>query len=195
MYNKAFLLMMASLLFASFASPARAQQADPCPEAVSALSSMPDDLSKVQADIDRFTLCVERAQLLKRLNDLALENEQNLQGINSANPGFALGGGPENNFPTFDRDAILGMDEPQQPYYDEYAPDYSENTYDGWAIVNIFGVGSDLQAKLSRSDGERAQVREGDKLEDGTKVVKITPVSIEVSEKGKTRLLSWLEGQ
>ncbi len=193
MRSKTLLLVM----FAAFAftgQQAGAQQLDPCPEAVSALSSMPDDLSKVQADIDRFTLCVERAQLLKRLNDLALENEQNLQGVNSANPGFTLGGSPADNFPAFDRNAVLGIPEPR-PSYEEYAPDYAANTYEGWSIVNIFGVGSDLQAKLSKSDGQRAQVRAGDKLEDGTKILGITPVSVEISKTGKKSLLSWLEGQ
>lgn len=193
MHSKAFVLLMFAVLSLTV-QPARAQQQDPCPEAVSALSSMPDDLSKVQADIDRFTLCVERAQLLKRLNDLALENEQNIQGVNSSNPGFTLGGGPADSFPPFDRNAVLGIPD-EEPSYEQYSPDYQSNTYQGWAIVNIFGVGNDLQAKLSKSDGQRAQVKAGDKLEDGTRVLGITPVSVEVSQQGKKSLLSWLEGR
>ena len=46
---------------------------DPCP-APTAASATPDDLAKVQEDIDRFTLCVERAQLLERLNESVLKN-------------------------------------------------------------------------------------------------------------------------
>ena len=42
---------------------ASGNNADPCPAPEAALNQTPDDLAKVQADIDRFTLCVQRAQL------------------------------------------------------------------------------------------------------------------------------------
>jgi len=48
---------------------------DPCPSTSKALASSPDDLAKVQEEIDRFTLCVQRAQLLERLNEGTLKNE------------------------------------------------------------------------------------------------------------------------
>jgi hypothetical protein len=54
---------------------------DPCPSPKSALQNTPNDLAKIQEDIDRFTLCVERAQLLERLNTLV---EKNIETIDSA---------------------------------------------------------------------------------------------------------------
>lgn len=177
---------------------AQAQKRDPCPEAISALNTAPDDLSKVQADIDRFTLCVERAQLLKRLNDLALENEENLAGVNLGNPGFNLDSGLGSNLPEFDRDTILNPQK-QQPEVqdyddDEYAPpQQSAAPADNWAIQSIFGAGSELSAKIRKNNGELAQIKSGDVLEDGTRIVSITPVSVEISKGGDRRLLSWLD--
>jgi len=48
---------------------------DPCPSPSKALASSPDDLAKVQEEIDRFTLCVQRAQLLERLNESTLKSD------------------------------------------------------------------------------------------------------------------------
>ncbi|MBU6235863.1 MAG: hypothetical protein KGQ41_08460, partial [Alphaproteobacteria bacterium] len=61
---------------------------DPCPAPQEAVNASPDDLAKVQEDIDRFTLCVARAQLLERLNETAKDTDV---AIDSA---LGLGGVP-----------------------------------------------------------------------------------------------------
>lgn len=180
-----------TLALAFFAAPfsaAFAQEGDPCPEIGQALSQAPDDLSKIQMDIDRFTLCVERAQLLKRLNDLATENEEALLGLPSDNPGLKLGTGQQNPpLPTFDRAPIpveipVPEEEPPLPI--------PENK---WVIINIFGAGNSLSAKLIRSDRTLAQVKIGDALPDGVRVSAITPTSVTVEGEEGIEQLDWFE--
>jgi type IV pilus biogenesis protein PilP len=189
--SESVMLLVLALAFMP-ARPAAAQEGDPCPEIGQALSQAPDDLSKIQMDIDRFTLCVERAQLLKRLNDLATENEEALLGLPSDNPGLQLGTEPQNPpLPTFDRSAInpAPQEEPL-PEVEEPPLPIPENK---WVIVNIFGAGQTLSAKLIRADRTLAQVKPGDSLPDGARVNAITPTSVTLQTEDGEEQLDWLE--
>lgn len=186
--NRTLFLALITLFLVERAGPVMAQGMDPCPEAANALTTTPDDLSKVQADIDRFTLCLERAQLLKRLNDLATENEASLLGLSEDNPGFLLGAQTGfDNLPTFDRQAVVNPESilPEEPV-EEVLPE-------GWVILSIFGSGTNLSAKITKADGTLAQVREGDRLPDDKMVRTITPTSVILTEGGSDEELNWHE--
>jgi type IV pilus biogenesis protein PilP len=181
---------------ASYAQNAPAPSVqDVCPDAPEALRASPDDLSKVQADIDRFTLCVERAQLLKRLNDLATENEDALVGASPNNPGFSLNNEPV-DFDPFDAQALLnGGNEPVSTTINTpQGPQDMLFETDDWVILNVFGTGNDLSAKLAKNDGSFMQVKTGDELPDGATVSAVSAVKVSVTEDGKTRTLRWYEG-
>lgn len=180
-----FLFLMVCLPFST--SFAWAQDVnDPCPKAIDALSASRGDLSDIQADIDRFTLCVERAQLLKRLNDLALENEDDLMDLNMDGPGFEMDSNPFANIPTFDPSILQERDETefQEP---------SNFNINDWVILSIFGTGKDLNAKIARRDGSLAQVQTGDSLPDGTRISSVTATSVTLSANGELRTLTWFE--
>ena len=194
MFNKVFGVILVVFLWVCipFAhAQSSADREDPCPEANTALSQTPDDLSTVQADIDRFTLCVERAQLLRRLNDLATENEESLLGLSPQNPGFSLGGDPVlDTLPTFDREAVLNPNANAAPVPDPGRVDIDQ---DGWVILSVFGAGQNLSAKIAKSDGTLAQVKAGDLLPDGARVKSVSSTAVVLNVEGSEQSLDWLE--
>lgn len=162
---------------------------DPCPVPVVEMAKTPDDLAKVQADIDRYTLCVERAQLLQRLNDLAIENQEKLTGgesggLSSDNPGMMLAPGEF----AAKRDEILGAGD-LSGMMGESQPSSPE----GWVILSVFGSSDGLQARLGQSNGELAQVRQGDTLYDGAVVQSITSTGVTLDVEGEKEVLKWVE--
>lgn len=156
----------------------RAEVSDPCPDSIEALNTTPDDLSKVQADIDRFTLCVERAQLLKRLNDLALENQDDLQNLPAVDPVFQI--------------VPITFDPSLQPEETHTAEEQQQIA--DWEILSIFGSGLDLSAKIMNQNGLFAQIKTGDELPDGHKVVGITKTSVTLAQDKEHNIIEWLGG-
>lgn len=165
---------------------------DPCPMPSDELARAPDDLAKVQADIDRYTLCMERAQLLQRLNDVAMENQEKLNqssGVGSSNPGMQLGG---TNAPSMDdiRAQIMGSVNnqlvegagSQQP-----APPSS----DEWMIIRVLGASGGLSAQVGKTDGTLARVRAGDTLPDGSSVNSVSATSVSITQDGQRKELRW----
>lgn len=174
------------------ASTMGALPVDPCPMPSDELARAPDDLAKVQADIDRYTLCMERAQLLQRLNDVAMENQEKLNqssGVGSSNPGMQLGG---TNAPSMEdmRAQIMGSVNSQllegggaqQP-----APPSS----DEWMIIRVLGASGGLSAQIGKTDGTLARVREGDTLPDGSSVNSVSATSVSITQDGKRKELRW----
>lgn len=195
MPNKIILLSVLALLLWPSLAYAQAQGQDIiCPDAPTALRQAPDDLSKVQADIDRFTLCLERAQLLKRLNDLAVENDEALQNASmSASTGFGLDAGTQAvDFNPFDINDVLGVDDALIPAENSGEEEMVFGTED-WVVLSVFGTGQDLSAKLAKSDGNFAQVKTGQALPDGSEVLSITTDGVKVREGGENRTLYWHE--
>ena len=89
---------------------------DPCPNLRGASANAPDDLSKVQQDIDRFTLCVQRAQLLERLNENAIrsiENTDKALGLSAPNVDAMAA-----NMPPLPADALAGANVEPLPVTD-----------------------------------------------------------------------------
>lgn len=163
--------------------------ADPCPAPAAAMASSPDDLAKIQADIDRYTLCMERALLLQRLNDLALENQESLMqssGVSKDAPGMQLG-----TIPNYDqqRAEVMAMvNQAEQVHVEEDVPPPVE---EDWVIMRISGPASDLVAKLGKPDGQIAQVRSGDPLPGGGNVESISTTSVSIRQDGKSEQLRW----
>lgn len=167
---------------------ARAQVTDPCPALIQVMSNKtPDDLSLVQADIDRYTLCAKRAELLKKLNELAIENDLALKASTGlSNPGMVLGGGPPK--PPAPGVALVPPDTATMT-----DSEVSEEDDGQWKIVEIFGSAGQLQAKLAKSDGSVARIKAGSSLPDGEKIISITPVRVTLHGDGGETELSWRE--
>lgn len=179
------------------ARPASTLPADPCPMPSAEMAQAPDDLARIQSDIDRYTLCMERAQLLQRLNDVAVENQEKLNEANgistsdvsTGNPGMQLG----NNLPSFEeqREKIMGSVSAS----DVGAPPVEAPPVDDgeWFITKILGSGSGLSAQVAQTDGTLAQVKAGDTLPDGTRIDAVSATSVMTTQEGESKALRWRE--
>jgi type IV pilus biogenesis protein PilP len=182
---------------------------DPCPAPKDAIMSSPDDLAKVQEEIDRFTLCVQRAQLLERLNETALKSEiatDAALGLGGSVPG--LPNPQENGLSPLPASALAGAD--VSPTSDSRSDDVPEDDKESespsasvaeevappsapWTIKEVFGSGADMKAKLVSPEGDEARVAEGTKLPGGKgSVVRITPSSVTIRIDGHTKDLDWV---
>ncbi len=182
---------------------------DPCPAPQDAIGSSPDDLAKLQEDIDRFTLCVQRAQLLERLNETALKSEAaadlalglagSVPGIPDAQtnglaplPASALAGADVSPLDTTKQGAPVPDDSKASTPAPQAEPEPAEPPSAPWTIREIYGSGPDIQAKLLSPEGDENRVREGSKLPDGKgTVVRITPTGVTVRIGSDTKELNW----
>ena len=167
---------------------------DPCPEPKASLAETPNDLKLIQEDITRFTLCLQRAQLLDRLNDLS---KQNMDGIQTtldekiaskfgntmpsdflANPPF-----PELSSVGNETDAIQNMPIAAAP-----APqDVSE-----WFISDITGKNGQLEAKLIDESGNIVYATTGQTLPNSEiKIKSITMADVKILDNDKEKTLNW----
>ena len=179
---------IALVLSLALAGKARSQDLpDPCPVPSAALAETPDDLAKVQADIDRFNLCVERAQLLKRLNELAVENEKAAVAPSRNNPGMRL---DADRLPDTAGSLPRSPVTPLAPLPTTGGP---KGPGDDWTIVEVFGATGSLTAKLVRQDGAVQYASQGAVLPDGRRITVITSTSVILEKDGKTTELQWLE--
>ncbi len=178
-------LCLVMVPFFSASAQIKSATDDPCPSLEEILSrKTPDDLSLVQADIDRYTLCAKRAELLKQLNEISTENEKTLGATSPQNPGMMLPGAGQ---------AIAALPpEPQTPP-PALQPASMPMDDGNWKIREIFGSSGNLQAKLAKSDGNVVQVKAGAKLPDGSHVLVITPLHVTLRSAAGETDLSWQE--
>lgn len=198
-------------LFAFTSTFAYAQGAvDPCPDPKAAMQNTPDSMVKIQEDIDRFALCVERAQLLDRLNSMV---EKNIDTIDSVliQPAPApailptignMGGddpsiGPEpvrSTTPSpIDEAALTQNGDDELSAMGENSDVIDEAPEEPvWLIREINGKSGLLQANLVNSSGSLARVKQGDILPDESRVIEITPVSIKVKKEQEIIDLQWV---
>jgi len=168
---------------------------NPCPAPQKALSETPNDLKIIQEDITRFTLCLQRAQLLSRLNDLASDNIESIdssldQKLESIASNFAP-------MPALEMPALPPIENNNQIMTDETfsqpepAPE-PVMEHKNWTINTIKGSNGVLIANISDADGNVLNVRTGDKIED-TKinVVKVTQTSVNIRESKESAKLKW----
>ncbi|MAS88094.1 MAG: hypothetical protein CMH30_09000 [Micavibrio sp.] len=163
---------------------------DLCPSPNVASKQTPNDLASVQSDIERFALCLKRAELLEQLNELSAKNTDSLLGINSPS-----------SMPAMPNDAALaalppisandlGLDDMSEDYSRDKNADVeiAEDTRTPWLINDIYGIHNNLRARITSKDGEIANVRNGDALSDGYTVKSISRSGVTLGGKGKVDL-------
>ena len=187
----AFVFMALSVV--NIVSPASAQAIGDtlCPEPKISSRQSPSDLANIQSDIERFTLCIERAELLNRLNRLVEENDE-LMGLTFGGAVQAVTQPPAapRNAPT----ATTPLPDLGMAGSDLNGEEEVEDEKDYiWVIEEIYGISSDLKARLTNADSEIANVREGDVLSDGYRVEKIRGTTITLSKEGEALILNWIE--
>ena len=154
-----------------------------CPDPQVEASVVPSDLARVQEDIDRLSLCVERTKLLQELNKLSNESSQKtLQPIsaNTIDPSFLRPVTVDNLANAVGNKPAI-TEKPFEPVAD-------------WVIRRVWGQGGQLQAQLVSADGVLATVKTGEALLDGSTVVEISVRGVTLKKKnGKEEQLGWQE--
>ncbi len=163
-----------------------------CPDVDTLREQAPDTMSGVQADIDRMRLCVERAKLLKQLDELAKQRQDILRktvkpdNSSSANPPNMLvpiPALPAAALPTLERAAE------KEPSAAPIAPAAAPTP--AWAVRKIWGQNDVMHAQLSDGDGGLLNVVQGDVLPDGAMVQNLSARGVSVLQAGKSKELPW----
>lgn len=157
---------------------------DPCPDPKTALSETPNDLNLIQEDITRFTLCLQRAQLLERLNSLAKENIETIESSLMDEMQF--------NLPT------SAMPQQSAPSLPNDIANQQQNTpvktvsQINWKIDTINGQGDLLSATLVDENQNKTIVKIGDNIPNTeTKIMAITSVGVKVKDGNSQTFLKW----
>ncbi len=162
-------------------SPVLAQEQDDwtlCPEPGEALQNVPSGPAEIQADIDRFTLCLDRAEILLKLDELSSRGDE-LAGNNMGDLGLPITPTPLTSAQT--EELLLGDGSNMAPQVQ--LADYT--------VIAISGASGDLNARLNTPDGDIQTVRVNDSLEDGTSITSISSTQVAARKDGKTRILKW----
>lgn len=199
---KPFLLSIVMLLLC--ASPLRAAE-DLCPDVEKARAATPGDMAGVQADIERLSLCVERARLLKQLDDIAVQRQKMLD--DTKNPGATVTGNisvnpdaipplPVSALPPLKNDAPLKSGETRvknaaSSPLDGIGDTVKSLAAPSWNVRKIWGQGAGMRAQLSDGRGTLVNIVKGDPLPDGAIVETISVKGVAVSQGGKVKDLSW----
>lgn len=201
-------------------SPVIAHAADElCPDVADAKSKSPGSVAGVQEDIDRLTLCVERAKLLKQLDDLAVQRDDMLTKI--TDPALSLSGGiavpstipgmSGTSLPALPTDKS-GLSPAGAKPGDmritgaagnplaNAAPAPMLTSTGSWKVRKIWGQpgglgGAVMRAQLTDGQGTLLNVVNGDTLPGGGIVESVSIKGVAVSQNGKTKDLSWDDSQ
>lgn len=171
----------------------RAMDGDPCPKPRRAFNETPNDLKLIQEDITRFTLCVQRAQLLERLNELAIENTDTIDSALTSNiESVAAQFAPE--LPDIPIPQAPETPQPNVSSPMTSAPQPTERPMPEWEIRELSGASSNLKATLVNSSNRLVTVKKGDKLPDSDlTVMSIGAMGVTVKGNDETMTLSWKE--
>jgi len=192
-------------------SPVAAVAADElCPDVASAKENGPKDVAGVQADIERLNLCVQRARLLKDLDEVAKQRDDMLKKV--TDPAAALSseiagvGGipplPSAALPPVPTD-VTGLKpgdvrvtgakgSPLGGGGKGGAAGTSPVVQNqGWKVRKIWGQGITMRAQLTNGSGTLLNVMKGDTLPDGKAVELVSIKGVTTSQNGKITDLSW----
>ncbi|MDB5478870.1 MAG: hypothetical protein JWM96_1365 [Alphaproteobacteria bacterium] len=183
-----------------------------CPDVDEARRTMPGDVAGVQADIDRLNLCVERARLLKQLDDIAQARGETLKKITASPDSFSSQSSPNmGGIPAMPMAALPELPQGKSiegkpievrpgevkiqkaapnPLGD--APKTPEAKPGGsWKLRKIWGQGATMHAQLSDNSGILLNVIKGDPLPDGAVVENLSVKGVTISQNGKISDLPW----
>jgi hypothetical protein len=187
---------------------------DLCPQDSAAVKNVPGDVAGVQADIDRLNLCVERAKLLKQMDDIAKQRSEVLHKMTDpasstsgtgSSMGSAFGGGlgaiptlPMGALP--DLPAVKATGDVHIHKAGSMAPGEQDELEAGsskssapktavWKIRKIWGQaggvdGATMHAQLSDGNGTLLNVVKGDPLPDGNIIDAVSVKGVDLNEKG-----------
>jgi hypothetical protein len=197
-----FFAMMLALMFL-FAAPSFAAD-ELCPDIPTANKNQPKDMAGVQADIERLTLCVERAQLLKQLDDVAKARADMLEKLKnpSSSTTTSLSVAP-GSIPPLPISALppLGNADTKNlkpgevrikgPADSPLGTTLASLVAPSWKVRKIWGQGAQMRAQLSDGHGVLVNVVKGDPLPDGGSVETVSVKGVAVSQNGKITDLGW----
>ncbi len=170
---------------------------DPCPEPREAMGNTPNDLKKIQEDITRFNLCLQRAQLLNRLNDLAADN---IDTINTTLDEKLMAAAGNIEMPELPPMPVSAPAMPQNSVSSETkpatatAPMFDDVASMGamWSVREITGRGNALVAVLVDDMDNLIRVRRGEKIPDSDMIVQsVSPTGVSVKNNDKVSELNW----
>lgn len=184
-----------------------------CPDVEAAKKETPSDVAGVQADIDRLNLCVERARLLKQLDDIA---KQRTDTLNKVSGGGDMSGSGLGIIPTLPVSALPSLPDAKPKAGGVTIKQSAANPLDAgggaaaaepettsWKIRKIWGQaggvsGATMRAQLSNGKGGLLNVVKGDPLPDGQVVESVSIKGVTLSRSsskgsGKINDLSWEE--
>ncbi len=173
-----------------------------CPNPEQALQSNVADLASVQADVERYKLCVQRATLLKQLNQLIVQQDSILDARKSKVRQDSFG---SEFLPQIQP---LGAITPETikkvtPEEMGLVTEQSAQTaampepvgYRNWFVTRIWGQSGILSAQLKDRSGRILTVQEGSSLPSGETVTKVSGdgVTVEIPD-GSEKELIWDDG-
>jgi hypothetical protein len=198
------IMILMMLIFA--AVPAAYAQDVLCPDeieggATTAMKALPESMGGVQADIERYTLCIERARLLQMLDSVMVTREETLRKMREGDTGSIAGITGVPPLPAGSLPPVSGVNPASVAKADgtsvvSAAPNPLEAAtaslqVDEWKTRKIWGQGLGIRAQLSNGGGTLLNVAKGDPLPDGGMVEDISIRGVTISRNGKSKDLSW----
>lgn len=177
-----------------------------CPEIDVNNAVTPTGIAGVQADIERLNLCVERAKLLRQLDEVVVKRHEMID--KARNPSALSGGmggmGMIPSLPVGSLPNVSGINSGSIPQ--NLQPGEVRITGPGqaplqaispfvagqeWKIRKIWGQGIGMNAQLVYSGGVLLNVLKGQPLPNGMVIESISGRGVTVSQGGKITDLSW----
>lgn len=192
----------------SMYSSAHAQQNldDLCPDPTAAANDTPNSLVKVQQDIERYTLCVQRAMLVSRLNDMSGDTGMGASNLELKDVNLpvdidelqALIDETKllNETSLVAPDASTDMPgRPNLPTEDDLEIPATEPVIETeiWFIDDISGTGGNMEGRLVSNYGSRMKVRPGQSFGEDMRVVSITLDGVTIEQNGDRKPLDWAQ--
>lgn len=203
-------LLLAVMFVAGLSAPAVAND-DLCPDVDAAKQQGPRDSSDMQASIERLNLCVERARLLKQLDDLARQRDEILRNV--TNTSIGVDANSLTGVPSLPSAALpsLPTDVTGLQSGDVRVTGAASNPLDGagaaarnaaqasspvvkksaWKVRKIWGQGSSMRAQITDGSGALLNVQRGDVMPDDSVVESVSVKGVAISHKGKVSDLPW----
>ena len=206
-----FALFVTAALIAPVAYAAAEEKTDDeetdvlCPDIDVLKKAAPGDISGVQADIERLNLCVERAKLLKQLDDVVVARKKMLDKITQ--PDLSQNGLSANvgsgNIPPLPISSLPPLQGDRPPTALKpgttritnavgNAFDNAASRVPEWQVRKIWGQGPGTHAQIIDSATQTIlNVVKGDPLPDGAVIETISVKGVAISRNGKISDLSW----